>query len=353
MAYNIARKAEPGIFLLENGEWLVDIYPYGRDGKRVRKTKKTKAEAKRYKNAITAMAEKGEDLALNKKDRRPLSELCELWHRLRGNAIKSGKSRLQQLLFLCKEMGDPPAYQFTADTYLQLREKRQKSGTSDNMCNHDLAYLKAVFSVLVKNNKIKVNPLLNITKIKIDQSPITYLQLEEGEKLLTALEESGSPDGAIIAEICLSIGCRWREAESLRRSDLINSHIQLSGTKNGKTRLLKIDQGLNDRILAGRPAVGRLFKTAYTSFERALEAAKIRLPEGQRTHVLRHSFAVHFMLDRGNILDLQKILGHQTLDMTLRYAQFHPDYLQDVATKNPMAQLRRLKAEGKSDAEQR
>ena len=45
------------------------------------------------------------------------------------------------------------------------------------------------------------------------------------------------------------------------------------------------------------------------------------------------------MRQRGNILDLQKILGHKTLQMTLRYAQFHPDYLADAINKNPLVLL--------------
>jgi site-specific recombinase XerD len=74
-------------------------------------------------------------------------------------------------------------------------------------------------------------------------------------------------------------------------------------------------------------------------FKKVLIKAGIELPKGQSTHVMRHTFAVHFMLNRGNILDLQKILGHKTLQMTLRYAGYHPDYLQDALTKNPLATL--------------
>lgn len=71
----------------------------------------------------------------------------------------------------------------------------------------------------------------------------------------------------------------------------------------------------------------------------ACDKANIDLPKGQATHIMRHSFSVHFMRAKGSILDLQKILGHKTLSMTLRYAQFHPDYLADAKIKNPIAQM--------------
>jgi site-specific recombinase XerD len=40
-----------------------------------------------------------------------------------------------------------------------------------------------------------------------------------------------------------------------------------------------------------------------------------------------HTFASHFMMRGGNILTLQKLLGHATLEMTLIYAHLSPDHL--------------------------
>jgi site-specific recombinase XerD len=60
------------------------------------------------------------------------------------------------------------------------------------------------------------------------------------------------------------------------------------------------------------------------------------LPAGERTHVLRHTFASHFIMNGGNILTLQKVLGHSSLEMTMRYAHLASDYLQEVIEKNPV-----------------
>jgi integrase len=46
-----------------------------------------------------------------------------------------------------------------------------------------------------------------------------------------------------------------------------------------------------------------------------------------RFHDLRHTFASHFMKNGGNIYDLQKILGHTSLEMTQRYAHLAPEHL--------------------------
>ncbi|WP_424649030.1 tyrosine-type recombinase/integrase [Castellaniella sp.] len=57
---------------------------------------------------------------------------------------------------------------------------------------------------------------------------------------------------------------------------------------------------------------------------------------GQLTHVLRHTFASHFMINGGNILTLQRILGHQDLKTTMRYAHLAPDHLESARMLNPL-----------------
>lgn len=44
-------------------------------------------------------------------------------------------------------------------------------------------------------------------------------------------------------------------------------------------------------------------------------------------HALRHTFASHFIMRGGNILTLQKLLGHAKIDHTLVYAHLAPDFM--------------------------
>ncbi|WP_420534865.1 hypothetical protein [Achromobacter xylosoxidans] len=43
------------------------------------------------------------------------------------------------------------------------------------------------------------------------------------------------------------------------------------------------------------------------------------------------------MINGGNILALQRILGHQDLKTTMRYAHLAPDHLESARTLNPLA----------------
>ncbi len=67
----------------------------------------------------------------------------------------------------------------------------------------------------------------------------------------------------------------------------------------------------------------------YRYFSGALKKAGIR--RQIRFHDLRHTFASHFMMNGGNIYDLQKILGHTNIKMTQRYAHLAPEHLVGAA----------------------
>jgi site-specific recombinase XerD len=45
------------------------------------------------------------------------------------------------------------------------------------------------------------------------------------------------------------------------------------------------------------------------------------------------------MMNGGNILTLQKILGHANLTMTMRYAHLAPEHLLEAKSLNPLSRL--------------
>jgi len=146
-----------------------------------------------------------------------------------------------------------------------------------------------------------------------------------------------SPSLWMIAKVCLATGARWSEADNLQGHQLSKYRITYTKTKGKKNRTVPISQELYDELPKNR---GKLFTPCRKAFERAVKRAGISLPDGQCTHVLRHTFASHFMMNGGNILVLKEILGHADIKMTMIYAHFSPAHLEDAVLKNPLTSLR-------------
>ncbi|MEJ1385177.1 MAG: tyrosine-type recombinase/integrase [Candidatus Sedimenticola sp. (ex Thyasira tokunagai)] len=161
-----------------------------------------------------------------------------------------------------------------------------------------------------------------------------YLSEDQIIDLLTAADEGKNKSTRLVIEICLSTGARWTEAESLKRSQIGSHKITFSATKNSKNRSLPIPDCLHRKLSAIKN--DHLFTPCYSAFREAIERAGITLPKGQLSHVLRHTFASSFMMNKGDILVLQRALGHNNLTMTMRYAHFAPEHMSQVSTLNPL-----------------
>ncbi|MBZ9539069.1 hypothetical protein KGQ91_07520 [Modicisalibacter tunisiensis] len=57
------------------------------------------------------------------------------------------------------------------------------------------------------------------------------------------------------------------------------------------------------------------------------------------------------MLNGGNLLVLQKILGHQSIQMTMRYAHLSPDHLSEAVKFGPKAPVDTLLTQGEKAEE--
>jgi site-specific recombinase XerD len=92
-----------------------------------------------------------------------------------------------------------------------------------------------------------------------------------------------------------------------------------------------ITEDFQRRLSAALP-----FSPSYSKFRDVVIEIGLELPDGQLTHVLRHTFASHYMRSGGDILTLQCVLGHATLAMTQKYAHFSPGHLAEVVRLNSM-----------------
>ncbi len=109
-------------------------------------------------------------------------------------------------------------------------------------------------------------------------------------------------------------------------------------TQNRRSRSVPIPPDVEALVLKlGIPGNGRLCVSCRAAFRGAYERFGISTP-GQLTHILRHTFASHYMMAGGDILGLQRILGHASITMTMRYAHMSSDHLESALRLSPLVQ---------------
>lgn len=232
-----------------------------------------------------------------------LADLVQVWYELHGVQLKDQR-RYGRTLAIVEALGNPIASSLTALEFSRYRAERLKSCTPATV-NHEHR----------------------------------YLTLDECRSVLSECARSTNSHTLPVAKLCLATGARWDEAESITRNQLANGQVRFSRTKNGRVRSIPVPDDLVKLMLErGYPGSGRLFSSCRSAFRKAYERTGLHTP-GQLTHILRHTFASHYMMQGGNILTLQRIMGHGDIKMTMRYSHLAPDHFATALTHSPFALL--------------
>ena len=216
-----------------------------------------------------------------------------------------------------------------------------------------LNFLAIVYSWAVKAKLVATNPLRGIERPAVSSS-IEYLSKEEVGSLLAVAARKATTGGLAdrLRYACIftavHTGLRRGELYGLRWSDVDLTTRRLTvarsyrtSPKSGKPRHLRLPaevipvlaawarecprvEALIFPIVDQKPRMGNNYD--LRELPELLAEAGCR-PLLRPWHALRHTFASHFIMSGGNILTLQKLLGHSDLKMTLHYAHLAPDFL--------------------------
>ncbi|RKR78180.1 phage integrase [Marinobacter nauticus] len=323
---------------LPSGRWQVDIQPGGRGQKRVRKSFDSKTEAQRFERWVLSQHDSGTPIPQLKKDRRKLLDVLETWYLAHGKYLRDGERRYRHLKRIAESFGNPMASKLTANDYLVYRALRIEDGISPKTCNNDLGYLNAVFNELHRTGEISyANPFSKIRPIKIQEREMGYLDHDQIRAIFIELKErTTNPHAFLVARLSLETGARWSEAEGLTLDRLKPYRVTYDQTKSGKKRSVPISKDLFETLKAHLEEHGSFGTSTISAFRRAVERSGVKLPQGQCAHILRHTFASHFIMNGGDILTLKRILGHSSIAMTMRYAHLSPDHLEDAVRFKPL-----------------
>jgi len=306
---------------------------------RVRKSFDTQIEAEIFERETFA---NNRIKKLQNTDPRHLSELISLWYKYHGINLADGEKMRNRLNDVSKALNNPKASSITPEQFVNYRANRISKGLNSKTFNNHHGYLSAMYNKLRKLKVIDYNnPVGDIDFIKIQQRMLSYLSINQINTLLNSIQQGCDNKSTwFVTQICLRTGARWGEAEQLKRKQIHNNSVTFEFTKSKKIRTVPLDEDFLKQLkifMGNKTPEQRIFTNCIGAFRRAVIRAKIELPKGQNTHILRHSFASHFMMNGGNILTLQIILGHSDIRQTMKYAHLAPDHLLDALILNPVA----------------
>ncbi|HSF04610.1 MAG TPA: site-specific integrase [Methylomirabilota bacterium] len=117
------------------------------------------------------------------------------------------------------------------------------------------------------------------------------------------------------------------------RVDLSRGVIRLEVTKSGRRREVPLNGESYAALVTLNPkASGRVFKTKSVrkAYENAVTNARL---DDVNFHTLRHTFASWAVMRGVSLKELQELLGHASLAMTMRYAHLAPERLRAAVSR--------------------
>ena len=216
--------------------------------------------------------------------------------------------------------------------------------------NKILGRLKQILNFAVDEELLIANPLNRFAELKEPPRSDIYLTHKEVQQLLMANNQHwiypllflAVNTGMRLGELG---GLCWDRVNFERNQIEVNRNLTREGlqetTKSHKKRFVPISNEVKSflkfemlqqknlkYVVTGHR--GNCIDVNHIS-QRAFRDSVSRAGVSKITfHGLRHTFASHFMMNGGNIYDLQKILGHSDLAMTNRYAHLSHDHLREA-----------------------
>lgn len=241
-----------------------------------------------------------------------------------------------------------PTKHILTDFVMNLR----KSGLSPSACNVYIRGMNSFLTWLYENEYTPTH--LKIKKLKTDEKVIETFT---DKQLLAIINWKPKDDMQrrlhTLLLFLIDTGCRIEEAITLVREnvDLESLAVKVRG-KGGKERIVPISIELRKSLFKflrthkfdlvfctrqGRPLMYRNILRNFKTLADRLGISGLRLS----FHTLRHTFAVNYVRQGGNLFYLQRQLGHTDLSMTRRYVNLQTEDLQRSHVK--LSTLARLK----------
>ena len=232
---------------------------------------------------------------------------------------------------------------FKADMRQKVNGKlKGNSRLSPKTINNALTVLRKLLSLAAEQGVISHVP--PVKWLKVHKPPFDFLSFEEAERLIDAAE----PAWRTMITLALKSGLRLGELHGLQWSDVDFVAGRLTVRRNIWRGVINTPKGGRSRTVDLPATMVRMLKEhrhlkgPYVFCDasdqplteqrcrkpllRALKRAGITREEGRiGWHDLRHTYASHLVMRGTPLKVVQELLGHSTIEMTMRYAHLSPE----------------------------
>jgi len=237
---------------------------------------------------------------------------------------------------------------FKADMRKKVSGKgKRKKPLSPKTINNALTCLRKLLATAAEQGVIEHVP--SIKWLKVEKPPFDFLSFDEAERLISSAE----PEWRTMVALALKSGLRLGELMGLQWSDLDLTTGRLTVRRNiwrgvtntpkgGRSRTVDLPATMVRMLKEHRHLKGPYVFSDTTGapltegdckwpLRRALTRAGISRDEGLiGWHDLRHTYASHLVMRGTPLKVVQELLGHSTIEMTMKYAHLSPEAKQQA-----------------------
>ena len=332
--------------------WLVDFMFQHADGRMERMRKRSPVQSKRgaqdyerqLRQEMLNPRPKGKEVPTLETYASEFMELHASVHN-KPSEVHSKRSILRR--YLLPRFGRRRLNAIDARSIRRFQAWMREQGLSPKTTNNAVAVLTRILRQGLEDGLLESVP--SVPKLKVPPLPPRFLSFEDAERLIETSQAEPLMHAMILTALRTGLRygelceLRWKDVDVARqRISVVRSYDRrtdtVSSPKSGRSRVVPLsDQALaallpfasGPEALVFRRGDGRRVdnRGADKALRRLCRATGVK-PVGW--HVLRHTFASHLVMRGHGLKVVQQLLGHSTMDMTLRYAHLAPELIDDA-----------------------
>jgi site-specific recombinase XerD len=326
--------------------FIIDYWPNGRHGKRVRAPLPLSIQDAK----VAASIEKSIRTAANNPEEPPLNpsgaSVADLfgdylsWYEIHRSA--SSKKDLASVWdnHLKPILGAVHAVSINRNHFTAYQQARKATTVTNRTINKELDYFRGFLRWCRVEKQI---PMARIEANKLPYNRPLPIVLSPSEVL--AIIEAAEPLYQALFICYYSMGLRKSEALNLKWGDIDEANKQIRvQQKGGSFKILPASDWLLDALKRIKPEKARPTAWAFISkrtdlplqnLRRAIERAckKAGVAKYVHPHLFRHSIAVHFMADGINQRMIQRFMGHADSKATEFYTNVSAAHLRGLSDR--------------------